>query len=88
MQGILALSNNLFCHLLSRFHAQSKEADLQAIEQVLSEPELTADKFREWKEANVPLVQEIHANRKRQVAAESMKGAVSLGGASVVESSL
>lgn len=67
---------------------QSKEADLQAIEQVLSEPELTADRFREWKEANVPLVQEIHANRKRQVAAESTKGAVSLGGASVVESSL
>lgn len=67
---------------------QSKEADLQAIEQVLSDPELTADKFREWKEANVPLVQEIYANRKQQVAAESTKGATSLGGASVVESSV
>lgn len=63
-------------------HLQSKEADLQVIEQVLSDPELTADKFREWKEANVPLVQEIYAHRKRQMAAESMKGA------SVVESSL
>lgn len=67
---------------------QSKEADLQAIEHVLSDPELTADKFREWKEANVPLVQEIYANRKQQVATESTEGAVSLGGASVVESSL
>lgn len=83
----------MFCRLLSCFSfffffLQSKEADLQAIEQVLSDPELTADKFREWKEANVPLVQEIYANRKRQVAAESAKGAVSLGGASVVESSI
>lgn len=84
----LVLSNHLLCPLRSCFHLQSKEADLQAIEQVLSDPELTADKFREWKEANVPLVQEIYASRKRQVAAESMKGAVSLGGASVVESSL
>lgn len=77
-------------HLIRTLNStlKSKEADLQAIEQVLSEPELTADRFREWKEANVPLVQEIRANRKRQVAAESTKGAVSLGGASVVESSL
>lgn len=75
--------------LLLCSHPQSKEADLQAIEQVLSDPQLTAGKFREWKEANVPLVQEIYTQRKRQVAAESMKeGAVTLAGASVVESSL
>lgn len=68
--------------------AQSKEADLQAIEQVLSDPELTSDKFREWKEANVPLVQEICAKQDQQVAAEAMKAAASLSAAPVVETSL
>lgn len=72
----------------SSFPAQSKEADLQAIEQVLSDPRLTSDKFREWKEANVPLVQEIYGKQKQQVAAEATKDAASVSAAPLVESSL
>ncbi|KAM7376526.1 hypothetical protein PAMP_006253 [Pampus punctatissimus] len=66
---------------------KSKEADLQAIEQVLSDPKLTSEKFREWKEANVPLVQEIFKD-DQQVASEATKSAASGIAASVVETSL
>lgn len=69
------------------FTFQSKEADLQAIEQVLSDPELTSDKFREWKEANVPLVQEICAKQDQQVAPDATKAAASVT-AAPVETSL
>nr|XP_020464412.1 interactor protein for cytohesin exchange factors 1 isoform X2 [Monopterus albus] len=67
---------------------KSKEADLQAIEQVLSDPELTSDKFRVWKEANAPLVQEICVQVDHQVAAEATKAAASVNAAPVVETSL
>lgn len=66
---------------------QSKEADLQAIEQVLSEPKLTSGKFREWKEANVPLVQEISVRLEQQVASEANKAAAPVP-APVAETSL
>lgn len=74
--------------LLSSSLAQSKEADLQAIEQVLSDPELTSHKFREWKEANAPLVQEIFVKQDQQVASEATKAAASVIAAPVVETSL
>ncbi|XP_062296260.1 interactor protein for cytohesin exchange factors 1 [Scomber scombrus] len=67
---------------------KSKEADLQAIEQVLSDPGLTSLKFREWKEANVPLVQEICVKSGQQVASEATKPAASVIAAPVVETSL
>ncbi|XP_073340296.1 interactor protein for cytohesin exchange factors 1 isoform X3 [Pagrus major] len=67
---------------------KSKEADLQAIEQVLSDPELNSDKFREWKEANAPLVQEICVKQDQQVASEATKAAASVIAAPVVETSL
>ncbi|XP_048106519.1 interactor protein for cytohesin exchange factors 1 isoform X1 [Alosa alosa] len=38
---------------------KSKEADLLCIEQVLADPCLSAYKYREWKEANVLLLQDI-----------------------------
>lgn len=38
---------------------QAKEADLLAIEQVLAESELDANKYRQWKSANVLLLEEI-----------------------------
>lgn len=77
-----------FFVLLSSFLAQSKESDLHAIEQVLSDPNLTSDKFREWKEANLPLVQEICAKRGQQVAPEATIAAASVSAAPVVETSL
>ncbi|XP_044023948.1 interactor protein for cytohesin exchange factors 1 isoform X2 [Siniperca chuatsi] len=67
---------------------KSKEADLQAIEQVLTDPELTSNKFRQWKEANTPLVQEICVKKDRQVASEATKAAASVIAAPVVETSL
>lgn len=67
---------------------KSKEADLQAIELVLSDPGLTSDKFREWKEANVPLVQEICIRKDQQVASGATKAAASVIAAPVVETSL
>ena len=70
------------------FLTQSKEADLQAIEQVLSNPELNSDKFREWKDANAPLVQEICVKQDQQVASEATKAAASVIAAPVVETSL
>jgi len=38
------------------------------IEQVLSDPELTSGRFREWKETHAPLVQEICLQNDQQVA--------------------
>uniref|UniRef100_A0A3B3QEC2 PH domain-containing protein n=2 Tax=Paramormyrops kingsleyae TaxID=1676925 RepID=A0A3B3QEC2_9TELE len=38
---------------------KAKEADLLAIEQVLTDPDLTAFKYRKWKEAHLPLWQDI-----------------------------
>lgn len=70
------------------FLQQSKEADLQAIEQVLSDPQLTSHKFREWKEANVPLVQEICIKEHQQVVLQAVKPAASGIDAPVVETSL
>ncbi|XP_067471111.1 connector enhancer of kinase suppressor of ras 3-like [Thunnus thynnus] len=67
---------------------KSKEADLQAIEQVLLDPELTSHKFREWKEANAPLVQEICVKTGQQVESEATKSAASVIAAPVVETSL
>ncbi|KAM4541378.1 connector enhancer of kinase suppressor of ras 3-like isoform 1-T1 [Fundulus diaphanus] len=50
---------------------KSKEADLQAIEQVLTDPELSSAKFRGWKEANVPLMTEICLKTDQRVAPEA-----------------
>lgn len=74
--------------LLFSFLAQSKEADLQAIEQLLSDPELTSSKFRGWKEANAPLVQDICVKQDEQVALEATRAAASVIAAPVVETSL
>lgn len=67
---------------------KSKEADLSAIEQVLSDTELTSVKFRGWKEANAHLVQEISLKHDQQVALEAKKAAASVSAAPVVETSL
>lgn len=77
-------------HLIRALNStlKSKEADLQALEQVLSDQELTSHKFREWKEANAPLVQEICVKKDQQVAAEATKAAASVSVAPVVETSL
>ncbi|XP_058254739.1 connector enhancer of kinase suppressor of ras 3-like isoform X2 [Hemibagrus wyckioides] len=40
---------------------KAKEADLLTLDQVLADPALTATKFRQWKETNIVLVQELHA---------------------------
>lgn len=74
----------LWCCLLT----QSKEADLQAIEQVLTDQALTSEKFREWKEANVSLVQEICVTQDQQVASEARKAVASVTAAPEVETSL
>ncbi|XP_067273059.1 interactor protein for cytohesin exchange factors 1 [Pseudorasbora parva] len=52
---------------------KAKEADLQAIEQVLSEPSLSACKYRHWRDANVLLLQEIGEKQKSAVAPEAQK---------------
>ncbi|XP_013767839.1 interactor protein for cytohesin exchange factors 1 isoform X2 [Pundamilia nyererei] len=77
-------------HLIRTLNStlKAKEADLQAIEQILSDPELTSDKFREWKEANGPLVQEICVTHIQQVASEAAKAEASVIAAPVVETSL
>ncbi|KAG7460627.1 hypothetical protein MATL_G00200680 [Megalops atlanticus] len=43
---------------------KAKEADLLTIEQVLADPSLSALKYREWKEANFLLLQEIFDRRQ------------------------
>ncbi|XP_059209336.1 interactor protein for cytohesin exchange factors 1 isoform X2 [Centropristis striata] len=77
-------------HLIRTLNStlKSKEADLQAIEQVLSDPGLTSNKFREWKEANGPLVQEICVKQNQKGASEATKAAASVIAAPVVETSL
>ncbi|TSO25236.1 Connector enhancer of kinase suppressor of ras 3 [Bagarius yarrelli] len=40
---------------------KAKEADLLTFDQVLTDPALTANKFRRWKKTNMVLLQEIHA---------------------------
>ncbi|KAM4724480.1 connector enhancer of kinase suppressor of ras 3-like [Anableps anableps] len=67
---------------------KSKEADLQAIEQVLSDPELTSDKFREWKEANAPLMVDICVKDDQKRAPEAVTAAASITAAPVAETSL
>uniref|UniRef100_A0A087XE03 Connector enhancer of kinase suppressor of ras 3 n=1 Tax=Poecilia formosa TaxID=48698 RepID=A0A087XE03_POEFO len=67
---------------------KSKEADLQAIEQVLSDPELTSDKFREWKEANMPLMVEICVKDDHKGAPDAVTAAASVTPAPVAETSL
>lgn len=67
---------------------QSKEADLQAIEQVLADPQLTSVRFKEWKEANAPLVHEICVKYDQQGASEATKAAAPAIAAPVVETSL
>ncbi|MEQ2264311.1 hypothetical protein XENORESO_021244 [Xenotaenia resolanae] len=57
---------------------KSKEADLQAIEQVLLDPEITSGKFREWKEANAPLMVEICVKDHRKGAQEAVTAAASV----------
>lgn len=83
-----AVNNKL--HLIRTLNStlKSKEADLHVIEQVLSDQELTSHKFREWKEANGPLVQEICVKLDQQVAPEATKAAASVSAAPVVETSL
>ncbi|XP_023127664.2 interactor protein for cytohesin exchange factors 1 isoform X1 [Amphiprion ocellaris] len=77
-------------HLIRTLNStlKSKEADLQTIEQVLSDPQLTSDKFKTWKEANATLVQEICVQQDQQVASEATKAAASVIAAPVVETSL
>lgn len=84
IKWINCISNFFFLFFL--FLPQSKEADLQAIEQVLSDPELTSNKFREWKEANVPLMVEVCDSQKR--APEAVTAAASVTAAPVAETSL
>uniref|UniRef100_A0A4W5M8R9 PH domain-containing protein n=1 Tax=Hucho hucho TaxID=62062 RepID=A0A4W5M8R9_9TELE len=59
-------------HLIRTLNStlKAKEADLLTIEQVLSDPDLTLPRFREWKEANTPLLQEICLKDVHQVAAQ------------------
>ncbi|XP_035023633.1 interactor protein for cytohesin exchange factors 1 isoform X2 [Hippoglossus stenolepis] len=77
-------------HLIRTLNStlKSKEADLQVIEQLLTKQELTSHKFKEWKEANGPLVQEICVKLNQQVAPEATKAAASVSAAPVVETSL
>lgn len=58
------------------------------IEQILMDPELTANKFRGWKEANLNLVQEICGRQSQQGAAEAREAAAASSAAPVVETSL
>lgn len=56
-------------HLIRALNStlKAKEADLQAIEQVLSEPSLNGSKYRQWRDANVLLLQEIGEKHKSDV---------------------
>ncbi|KAM4625834.1 CNK3/IPCEF1 fusion protein-like isoform 2-T2 [Polymixia lowei] len=79
-------------HLIRTLNStlKSKEADLQAIEQILTEPELNSDRFKEWKEANAPLLQDICLKYDQQVAPEEVEVATAASAiaAPVVETSL
>ncbi|XP_058470786.1 connector enhancer of kinase suppressor of ras 3-like isoform X1 [Solea solea] len=77
-------------HLIRTLNStlKSKEADLHTLEQVLLDQELTSHRFREWKEANAPLVQEICVKQDQQVAPVATKAAASADAAPLVETSL
>ncbi|KAK9956256.1 hypothetical protein ABG768_014001 [Culter alburnus] len=62
-------------HLIRALNStlKAKEADLQVIEQVLSEPSLSASKYRQWRDANVLLLQEIGEKHKSAVETEAQK---------------
>ncbi|XP_056151332.1 CNK3/IPCEF1 fusion protein-like [Lampris incognitus] len=80
-------------HLIRTLNStlKSKEADLQAIQQVLSDQELTSGRFREWKEANAPLLHEIclkHDQQRVQEQAMDTTVAAAAITAPVVETSL
>lgn len=66
-------------HLIRTLNStlKSKEADLQVLELLLSDPQLTSDKFKEWKEANAPLVQEICVKNDQQVTPEATNSSAS-----------
>ncbi|KAJ8290579.1 hypothetical protein GJAV_G00014820 [Gymnothorax javanicus] len=53
---------------------KAKEADLLTIEQLLSDLNLTSQKYREWKEANVQLLQDIFQRHHLSVWEEENKG--------------
>ncbi|KAL0969262.1 hypothetical protein UPYG_G00224680 [Umbra pygmaea] len=79
-------------HLIRTLNStlKAKEADVLTIDQVLSEPNLTSTKFREWKEANTSLFQEICVRRGHQGAAEEdpSTAAVNANTVPLVETSL
>lgn len=67
---------------------KSKEADLQILEQLLADPQLTSERFREWKEANAPLMQEICGKGDQQVTPEDTNSETSEVSSPLVETSL
>lgn len=72
---------------------QAKEAELQLINRILDDSELTAEKFREWKQCNEELFLEIErlaAEKERaaqaaELAATATEGSEHQGDGSVVE---
>ncbi|KAK7904809.1 hypothetical protein WMY93_017416 [Mugilogobius chulae] len=76
-------------HLIRTLNStlKSKEADLQVLEQLLKDPQLTAEKFRQWKEANAPLMQEI-CRSDQQGTPEDTNSETSEASAPLVETSL
>ncbi|XP_055012421.1 interactor protein for cytohesin exchange factors 1 isoform X1 [Boleophthalmus pectinirostris] len=77
-------------HLIRTLNStlKSKEADLQVLEQLLMDPQLTAEKFREWKDANAPLMQEICCKSDQQGTPEDTNSETSEVSTSLVETSL
>lgn len=67
---------------------KSKEADLQILEQLLEDPQLTSEKFREWKEANAPLMQDICGKNDHQVTPEDTNSETSEVSTSLVETNV
>ncbi|XP_064187825.1 connector enhancer of kinase suppressor of ras 3-like isoform X2 [Anguilla rostrata] len=53
---------------------KAREADLSTIEQLLSDHCLTSQKYREWKEANVQLLQDVSQRHQLLVGEEENKG--------------
>lgn len=62
-------------HLIRALNStlKAKEADLQALEQVLSEPSLNGPKYRQWRDANVLLLQEIGEKQKSDMEKPMVK---------------
>lgn len=67
---------------------KSKEADLQVLEQLLADPQLNSEKFREWKEANAPLMQDICGKSDQQMTPEDTNSESSEASIPLVETSL